>query len=125
MHLIIDNSSQEKILFFISKKNAWEKHEYPAGNDGALLRSLESLLAEQRLTPSDLSGIAVRVGEGSFTATRIAVTAANTLAYSLKIPVIAVKTVDLEEVASLLKNTPVGQYATALYSAEPRIGKKK
>lgn len=52
-----------------------------------LLPAIDKLLANKNLKPQDLVKIEVRPGPGSFTGTRIGVAVANTLAFSLGIPV--------------------------------------
>lgn len=53
-----------------------------------LLGQLEKFLQENNLTFDELSGLIVFSGPGSFTGLRIGATVANTLAYSLGIPII-------------------------------------
>lgn len=51
---------------------------------------LEELLSSQNKTWHDIEGIVCYKGPGSFTGLRIGLTVANTLAYSLDIPIVAV-----------------------------------
>ncbi|MDO7907231.1 tRNA (adenosine(37)-N6)-threonylcarbamoyltransferase complex dimerization subunit type 1 TsaB [Paenibacillus sp. JX-17] len=51
---------------------------------------LQRLLSDQGLSRSDIHGLAVGVGPGSYTGIRIAVTAAKTLAWAWKVPVVGV-----------------------------------
>ena len=60
----------------------------------SLLAAVDALLAEARVAPSDLSGIVVGTGPGSFTGTRIGLAAARGLALSLGIEVAGVSTLD-------------------------------
>lgn len=48
----------------------------------------ELLLAASNVQKTDLTGIVVFKGPGSFTGLRIGITVANTLAYSLQIPIV-------------------------------------
>jgi hypothetical protein len=126
MYLCIDNSKTEKNVFFVSKDgSSWRTHEFDASGEGSLQRDLEKVLIVEKAELSAIKGIAVRVGVGKFTATRLAVTFANTLAYSLRVPVVAEKDIDLSTIAKIMESAPVGRYALASYSAEPRIGKKE
>ncbi len=54
----------------------------------SLLGKIEELLATQSKTPQDLTGVVIFQGPGSFTGLRIGVTVANTLAYSMEIPIV-------------------------------------
>jgi tRNA threonylcarbamoyl adenosine modification protein YeaZ len=51
-----------------------------------LFPTIRALLSESGLKPTDLAGIVVDIGPGSFTGTRVGVTAAKTLAFALSIP---------------------------------------
>lgn len=53
-----------------------------------ILQKLEELLLSQSINWPDLTGIVVFKGPGSFTGLRIGITVANTLAYSLEIPIV-------------------------------------
>ncbi|MCU7558531.1 tRNA (adenosine(37)-N6)-threonylcarbamoyltransferase complex dimerization subunit type 1 TsaB [Macrococcus capreoli] len=55
-----------------------------------LMAQIESLLKYTNLEMSDIEGIVVAKGPGSYTGLRIGVTAAKTLAYTLNIPLYAV-----------------------------------
>ncbi|RYF28909.1 MAG: tRNA (adenosine(37)-N6)-threonylcarbamoyltransferase complex dimerization subunit type 1 TsaB [Chloroflexi bacterium] len=65
-------------------------HEWQADRELArgLLKYITSLLNEQDLHWSDVSGIGAFKGPGSFTGLRIGLTVVNTLADSLKIPIV-------------------------------------
>ncbi len=56
-----------------------------------LHRKIEELLKKQAKTWQDIQGIACFQGPGSFTGLRIGLTVANTLAYGLAIPIVAVQ----------------------------------
>ncbi|WP_414042331.1 tRNA (adenosine(37)-N6)-threonylcarbamoyltransferase complex dimerization subunit type 1 TsaB [Macrococcus animalis] len=55
-----------------------------------MMAQIESLLAYTSLEMEDIEGIVVAKGPGSYTGLRIGVTAAKTLAYTLKIPLYAI-----------------------------------
>lgn len=61
-----------------------EQNEY---GSQVLLPLIEKLLKSQKLEYSDLKGIEVETGPGSFTGLRVGVSVANALGFSLKIPV--------------------------------------
>jgi tRNA threonylcarbamoyladenosine biosynthesis protein TsaB len=56
--------------------------------------AVDRLLADAGARPSDLDGLAVSVGPGSFTGLRIGVSAAKGLAMALRLPVAPVPTLD-------------------------------
>ena len=62
-----------------------------------LLKYLKDTLAETGKTWNDLSGIVAYQGPGSFTGLRIGITVLNTLAYSLKIPIVGAMGSDWKE----------------------------
>lgn len=77
-----------------------------------VLPIIEKALQAAGTTATDLSGIAVGVGPGSYTGTRIAVTAAKTLAWAWNVPVIGV---------SSLHAVAWGGYHKALESKTPEV----
>lgn len=65
-----------------------------AARGRGLLPAVQALLAEAGLAPLDLTAIAADVGPGSFTGVRVGVTAANALAWALRIPALGVLSLD-------------------------------
>jgi len=61
-----------------------------------VLLLIEKILEKHKLKPSNLTAIKVNTGPGSFTGLRVGVAVANTLAWSLKIPVNGKKLVEPE-----------------------------
>jgi tRNA threonylcarbamoyladenosine biosynthesis protein TsaB len=92
MILVID-TSQPKIalcLFWPEKmKNIYiSKSDQKSDN---LLLKIKQILSRNNLNLKNLKTIVVNQGPGSFTGLRIGISIANTLAYSLNIPVICIK----------------------------------
>lgn len=56
---------------------------------------IDGLLGRGGFTPRDLRGISVSVGPGSYTGCRVGVTAAKTLAIALRIPVVAISSLEV------------------------------
>lgn len=66
-----------------------------ANHSVELLRRVEWLLQERGLSMTQISAVAAAIGPGSFTGVRVAVTVAKTLAFSLKIPLVGISTLDV------------------------------
>jgi len=124
MYLGIDNSTDDKVIFYKWNDDQFSIEEKPLNESGDLLLGLQLVLKKENLSLNNLQGLAVRVGVGKFTSTRVAVTVANTLAFALNIPVVGVKEFMENTVEEIKQQTP-GIYVSASYSGEPNIGKKK
>ena len=125
MKIIIDNSAEDRTVFYLNVKNSWLKEEKRAATKTPLLALLESVLKKYKTPLNKLSGIAVVVGQGRFTAARIAVTVANSLAYALGIPVAGIDRIDLAQAGRKLSAMAPGKYLSATYSGEAHIGGKQ
>jgi tRNA threonylcarbamoyl adenosine modification protein YeaZ len=93
----------------------WEGHGGPLRAEDILIR-IQDVLLQARVKASDLTGIAVSAGPGSFTGIRVGLATALGLAGSLGIPVSSCSV--LEAMASSLKLTgvaaiPMGRGAAA------------
>ena len=126
MYLLINTSQRDSVdLTFFDEGNSFDKHV--DAKNRVLLLVIDEFLNEKKLNKEDVQGIAVVVGEGGFTSTRISVTVANTFAYANKIPVVTVdlkEAEDLEVLIEKIKNQDPGTYVSATYSGEPNIGGK-
>lgn len=97
------------------------------GKNIELLSVLHEALQESSVDQKAITGIAVLVGVGTFTSTRLAVTVANTFAYANQIPVVTVTVAQKDNFAGMedmLAAATPGQFISATYSGDPRIGKK-
>lgn len=91
-----------------------------------LLATLVRFLDKNGVKPEQLGGLAVFEGPGSFTGLRIGITVANTLAYSLSIPVVATTGKNwLKAGAHELKTAQAGSYATPHYGQAANISRPK
>ena len=95
MILFID-SSTEKLRLWLKNDDFEVNFEKTLGREMAknILAEIKEFLAENGANWQNLRGICVFSGPGSFTGLRIGVTVANTLADSLKIPIVGEKNSD-------------------------------
>ena len=87
---------------------------------------IDQLLNKAGLKLSDLSGVGVYSGPGSFTGLRIGHAVANAFAFSLKIPVVGANGGGWEELAlKRLKSGDDDKVALPIYGAPPRTTKPR
>ncbi|HID61858.1 MAG TPA: tRNA (adenosine(37)-N6)-threonylcarbamoyltransferase complex dimerization subunit type 1 TsaB [Anaerolineae bacterium] len=77
------------------------------GHTVELVPSIVRMLKRQRISPSQLQGIAVALGPGSFTGLRIGLSVAKGLALTLAIPLIGIPTLDALIYAQARRRGPV------------------
>ena len=127
MFLVLDASQKDIIHIILFDKE--KKVDYnQSGKNRELLQEIVTFLEKEKRKKEDVFGIAVVIGVGSFTSTRIAVTVANSWAFAQSIPVLGITKEEMynnESLISSFKKQSIGKYITAEYSAEPNIGKKK
>ena len=124
MYLLI-NPSQKDIVTFVLFDGQDVFEETCEASNREMLQYIETSLSKHKLFASDVTGIAVVVGFGSFTSTRIAVTIANTWAMTRQIPVLGISldaSKDMDWLREKISQYPIGIYVNATYSAEPHIG---
>lgn len=98
--LALDTSTRLVSIALCSEDVLYGEYTWQTGNNHSreLLSNIQRLLAECDVTMSQLEGIAVSTGPGSFTGVRVALATAKTLAYVLKKPLVGVST--LESIAA-------------------------
>lgn len=69
---------------------------------------IDTLLSSLGYALTDVSGIAVGVGPGSYTGVRLGVTAAKSLAFALGVPVVGVSSLMAAGLALRMTDTPIG-----------------
>ena len=136
MILIINTSSDDKIEIalvkndgrLISKETISALHR----QSERLLPAIIRLLKRNKADLKNLKGIIVVSGPGGFTSLRIGVITANTLSFSLKIPVVGIKLNEFKNFKELvkvglrkLKKTRIGSVVIPYYGREPHITKQK
>lgn len=93
----------------------------PRQHQQLLFSLLDELLGDRKLPELDLRAIVYGRGPGSFTGLRIAVSAAQGLAFSLGIPVIGVSSLETQ-VRTFLRSESVTDSARILSCIDARIG---
>ncbi|MBI2798537.1 tRNA (adenosine(37)-N6)-threonylcarbamoyltransferase complex dimerization subunit type 1 TsaB [Candidatus Saccharibacteria bacterium] len=90
MILLIRSDEPQAELYLLDIQKVFAKDKWLAERRLAneLLPHIEALLKDSGTKLADLDGIGVFTGSGSFTGLRIGATVANTLAYSLGIPIV-------------------------------------
>ncbi len=87
--LILDTSQSKAVAMLHRQGSALIKKEFDAQcQQKFLIDSIDFLLKEADLSLTDLTGIAICIGPGSFTGTRIGVMTAKTLSYANHLPLI-------------------------------------
>ncbi|MEJ8306620.1 tRNA (adenosine(37)-N6)-threonylcarbamoyltransferase complex dimerization subunit type 1 TsaB [Saccharibacillus sacchari] len=137
--LALDTSSAAQAVAVLDEANVLiESNNLAERNHSVnLLPEIERALHDSGTNKRDLAAIAVGVGPGSYTGVRIAVTTTKTLAWALKLPVVAVSSLEAQaasglEIAALRGKTWIiplvdarrGQAYTALFEAKAP-GEKK
>jgi tRNA A37 threonylcarbamoyladenosine modification protein TsaB len=84
---------------------------------------LDSFLDQQNMDKKSIQGVAVVVGVGGFTSTRIATTLANAWHFVQKIPVLAVSAEEASKPQKLIEKFTSENYILAEYSGEPNLGR--
>ncbi len=109
MLLALDTSTRSASLALTEGGALRAELTWVVGNNHSveLLRRLEWLLHEQQVELSQLRAVAAAIGPGSFTGVRVAVTVAKTLAFSLRIPLVGVSTLDLIAYGQAVAGLPV------------------
>ncbi len=127
MYLLID-SSQKNTTHLVLFNNTMVSEQTYSGVHQDVLAHVDSFLKKYTLHSKEISGIAVVVGAGTFTATRVATTIANTFAFVYRIPLVAIFKKESEDffgIHAKFEYATPGQYISATYSGEPNIQIKK
>ncbi|PKL72297.1 hypothetical protein CVV26_02135 [Candidatus Kuenenbacteria bacterium HGW-Kuenenbacteria-1] len=114
--------------FFLISKNSFKRNYHQTEK---LLPFIDKLFKKNKRKIQDLKGIAIIIGPGPFTALRIGIIIANTMAYVLKIPIAEIKLNEFKNTKELIelsykkfKKAKLGKIAIPFYGKEPNITSK-
>ncbi len=94
--LAFDTSSQRASAAVVDGDTVLARREAEVARHGKALEPLlRAVLADAGSSPEDLAGIAVGLGPGSFTGTRIGVAAAKGLAFGLDVPLVGIGSLEV------------------------------
>lgn len=130
MILAVDTSSPTtKLILADANGEIITKKDVETGNklSEMLLSLIDNLLEQNTLKFSDLSGLILARGPGSFTGLRIGAASLNGLAYALEIPIVGVGVGEdwLNQGLKRLKSRENDSVVKLNYGAEPHITKQK
>lgn len=128
MILLVNTADQGSITVAIARAGnviAFKEVTTPYHGAGKILLAIEQLLKKQK---KSLKGVIVVSGPGPFTAVRLGVVVANTVAWSLHIPITGIKRTAFSTLAdlgskstALMKRAKKGKLVVPFYGKEPNI----
>lgn len=134
MFLIINTTDNKLIKIILAQSEDFFELKNVKGErqqSEKLLFGINNFLKQNKIKMNQLKGIGVVSGSGSFTALRIGVVTANTLAHALKVPVVGINLKDfssnkelVNKIINKLKQAKVGDIVLPEYGQSPNIGKK-
>jgi tRNA threonylcarbamoyladenosine biosynthesis protein TsaB len=118
MILIIDTTDRSVVKVGFGsqsdlKTQIYEKKTENQSSD--LLKFIEEKLQAEKINIKDIKAVLVNQGPGSYTGTRVGVAIANTLAWSLNIPVIGYSGDTLEPALKNIKEKNFSKIALPIY----------
>ncbi|HET7638670.1 MAG TPA: tRNA (adenosine(37)-N6)-threonylcarbamoyltransferase complex dimerization subunit type 1 TsaB [Ktedonobacteraceae bacterium] len=95
--LALDTSTRQASIALCSEDELLSEYTWHVGNNHSveLLERIQRLFADCGKTLSDIDGIAVAIGPGSFNGLRVALSTAKALAFALAKPLIGISTLDV------------------------------
>ena len=133
MILVIDTANNEKAFLGLWDKTWLSQIEWAAGRNlsADIMIKLDQLFETADREIEKITGLIINAGPGSFTGLRIGISVANTIAYSLNIPIVGVaepKTAqDLLELGDrkLQQESHFCQPISPEYGSEPNLSQPK
>lgn len=128
MILAIKTDQPEAKLYLFKDQKLVAEYSWLAGRElsGSLMIQIEELLNKNTVDIKDLGAIIVYEGPGSFTGLRIGITVANSIAYSLDIPVFASGGPDwAQQAIDKIKLDKFTIGATPVYGAPVNVTKQR
>lgn len=121
-----DKPEAEIGLFDDDKKLAYETWQAHRQLAETIHLKIKELLESQKHSLSDVEGIIVFKGPGSFTGLRIGISVANALADSLNIPIVGANGDHwIQTAATKIKTAETGRVVQPEYGSPPHITKPK
>jgi tRNA threonylcarbamoyladenosine biosynthesis protein TsaB len=95
--LALDTSTRQASLALCSEDELLSEYTWHVGKNHSveLLERIQRLFADCGKTLSDIDGVAVAIGPGSFNGLRVALSTAKALAFALTKPLIGISTLDV------------------------------
>lgn len=119
-------TDQPQAELVLDQNGKTTRHAWESGRklNIELLPEIQKLLDRSNIKLDQLTGLAVFQGPGSFTGLRIGLTVANTLAYSLSVPIVGSTGQNwFEEGSKQIPQTDPGQYVMPEYGSAPHVTK--
>ena len=109
MELALDTSSQEISIALSDKGTVISSYTWPTSHNETveLLPRITHLLEQNKVTMEKLDAVYVAHGPGSFNSLRVGLSIAKGLAYSLKIPIIGLSTLEILAYPFALTKLPI------------------
>ena len=113
---MINTSERTKIEIGLYDGESFKFNEFETKDQSAdILLIINQVLEKNNLTLKDLTAMAVNHGPGSFTGIRVGITVANTLAWSLDIPVESYADKEFETIVSKISKQKFSKIALPHY----------
>ncbi len=98
MELLIDTSTRYASIGLSVEGVTISEHTWRSNRNHSveLVPSIQTLMNQVGVALGELKAIFIAKGPGAFSALRVGISTAKTLAYSLKIPIVAINTLEIE-----------------------------